>query len=76
MGDGAKRNKGVVLCTDSFTLKEVILLINILIIKFDLKCTIHNDANKYRIFINKKSLNKILVHIKPHFTKNFLYKIS
>jgi LAGLIDADG DNA endonuclease family len=67
MGDGAKRNKGVILCTDSFTFKEVILLINILKIKFDLNCTIHNDANKYRIFINKKNLNKILNEIKPYF---------
>jgi len=76
MGDGSKRNKGIVLCTDSFSLKEVILLINILFIKFDLNCTIHNDCNKYRIFINKISFKKLLVHIKPYFTNNFLYKIS
>jgi hypothetical protein len=76
MGDGAKRNKGVILCTDSFSLKEVILLMNILKIKFDLDCTIHNDGNKYRIFINKKSLNKIYNNIKPYFDDIFLYKIK
>jgi hypothetical protein len=76
MGDGAKRNKGIILCTDNFTLKEVILLMNILIIKFDLECTIHNDGGKYRIFINKKSLNNILAKIKPYFEDHFLYKIS
>jgi hypothetical protein len=47
MGDGAKRNKGVILCTDNFSLKEIILLINILKIKFDIDCTIHNDNNKH-----------------------------
>ena len=76
MGDGAKRNKGIVLCTDSFTLKEVILLMNILTIKFDLNCSIHNDGNKYRIFINNISLNKILNKIKPYFDNHFLYKIT
>lgn len=76
MGDGAKRNKGLVLCTDNFTLKEVILLMNILIIKFDLYCTIHNDGNKYRLFISKKYLNKIVSEIKPYFEDQFLYKIS
>ena len=30
MGDGAKLNKGLVLCTDSFTIQEVVLLINVL----------------------------------------------
>jgi hypothetical protein len=29
MGDGARRNKGIILCTDRFTLQEVVLLINI-----------------------------------------------
>mgnify|MGYP004722475207 CR=1 FL=1 len=32
MGDGAKRNKGLTLCTDSFTLNEVIILMNILVV--------------------------------------------
>jgi LAGLIDADG DNA endonuclease family len=76
MGDGAKRNKGVILCTDNFSFKDIILLINILKIKFDLDCTIHNDNNKYRIFINKNSLNKIYNNIKPYFEDMFLYKIK
>jgi LAGLIDADG DNA endonuclease family len=76
MGDGAKRNKGVILCTDNFSLKEIILLINILKIKFNIDCTIHKDNNKHRIFINKKSLNKIYNNIKPYFDNKFLYKIN
>jgi hypothetical protein len=50
MGDGAKKNKGLTLCTDSFTLKENILLINMLNIKFNLICTLHKEKNKYRIY--------------------------
>ena len=41
-GDGSSRNKGVSLITHGFTLKEVILLFNILIIKFDIQPTIYS----------------------------------
>ena len=34
--DGAKRNKGLTLCTDNFSLQEVVLLINIFIINFNI----------------------------------------
>jgi len=76
MGDGSKRNKGITLCTDSFTIQEVVLLINILIIKFNIKPTIHKEKKNYRIYINNSDLNKILPFIKPYFINSFLYKIS
>lgn len=41
-GDGSSRNKGVSLITYGFSLKEVILLMNILIIKFDIQPTIYS----------------------------------
>jgi len=66
MGDGSKRNKGITLCTDNFTLQEVILLINMLIIKFNISPTLHKNENKYKIYINNKDLNKLLPFIKPH----------
>lgn len=76
-GDGAKRNKGgIVLCTDYFSLKEVVLLMNLLLIKFNIKSTVHVDNGKARIYINKLELNKIKHLIKPYFVKSFLYKIS
>lgn len=76
MGDGSKRNKGITLCTDGFNLKEVIILVNILIINFQINPTIHKEKKYYRIYINKKDLDKIYTHIKPHFVDSFLYKIS
>lgn len=75
-GDGAKRNKGIILCTDCFSIIEVVLLMNILLIKFNIKSTIHFDNNKPRIFINKVELDKIKHQIKPYFVKRFLYKIT
>jgi rRNA maturation endonuclease Nob1 len=76
-GDGAKRNKGgIVLCTDCFSVKEVVLLMNILLIKFNIKSTIHVDNGKPRIYINKVELDKFKHLIKPYFVNSFLYKIS
>lgn len=40
MGDGAKLNKGLILCTDSFTVQELITLMNVLKIKYDINSTI------------------------------------
>lgn len=75
-GDGNKHRKALVLNTQSFTLKEVILLINILIIKFDIKPTLQNDRGYYRIYVNRKDLNKIKHQIYPYFVDFFLYKIN
>jgi hypothetical protein len=76
MGDGSKRNKGITLCTDSFSDKEVVLLMNIMKIKFNINSTIHREKNKPRIYINNKELLKVLYYIKPYFVKSMLYKLS
>ena len=76
MGDGAKKNKGITLCTDSFSFKEVVLLMNILKIKFDINSTMHLEKSKPRIYINYSELQKILPSIKPYIVKSMLYKLS
>jgi len=86
-GDGSKSNKGLILCTDSYSIKEVIILMNILKIKFQIDSSIHYHTsiapdNKIikkkvpRIYINGKNLNKIKPFIKPYFVKSMLYKID
>lgn len=76
-GDGAKHNNGIVLCTDGFTIKEVVFLINILYIKFDIKPRKHMTSiyNYPRITISKKDMLKIRPFILPYFVDHFLYKI-
>ena len=87
MGDGSKTGKGLLLCTDSFSIKEVVILINILKIKFNIDSSIHYHTsispnkkiikNKIpRIYINENNLNKIKPFIKPYFVKSMLYKIN
>ena len=73
---GCKRAKGLILCTDNFNLQEVVLLVNILILKFDINPTIQKEKNKFRIYINEKNLIKIKPFILPYFVDHFLYKIN
>jgi len=54
IGDGSSLNGGITICTDNYSYKDVVLIINILKLKFDLNCTIH--YSKYRNFEGTKLL--------------------
>lgn len=74
-GDGARHNKGIILCTDGFTIKEVIFQMDILRIKFAIKPTLYMVNCYPRIHIFRKDLLKLRPKIAPYFVKHFYYKI-
>jgi len=83
MDDGYKSDNGVVLCTDSFTLDEVNLLVSVLKDNFDLIATINRKAKKgkligWRIRISGESENrdKLLSIVKPYFIPCMFYKLN
>jgi hypothetical protein len=77
MGYGSFTRKGLILCTDSFSIKEVVLLINILIIKYDINCVIQYNTKKYpRIYIRKESMYKLRKIVLPYMHKSMLYKLG
>lgn len=51
---------------------------NVLIIKYNLKCTLHKSSNKkvYRIYISRKSLDKLKKIVKPYLIPSMLYKLG
>ena len=55
MGDGSKQKNGLDLNTQSYTLKEVIFLSNILRIKFNLNPGIHKSKPDKSIYKNKSN---------------------
>jgi len=75
MGDGTAVSSGIRICTDSFTLKDVVRLINVLIIKYRLKCTLHMSDNKPRIFISSKSMDLLTSFINPYIIPSMKYKL-
>lgn len=75
-GDGKFDRSGLILCTDSYSIQDVLRLINVLIIRYDLKCSIHNPKKgHYRIYISKKSIPKLRKLVLPYIVPSMLYKL-
>ena len=80
MGDGNKQKKGLELSTQSYTLKEVILLSNILRIKFNLNPRLHQSKPDKSIY-KKSSLylensSSSLINYKIYLNSEDLNKIK
>nr|YP_009517165.1 LAGLIDADG homing endonuclease [Blastosporella zonata]YP_009517208.1 LAGLIDADG homing endonuclease [Blastosporella zonata]AYE93103.1 LAGLIDADG homing endonuclease [Blastosporella zonata]AYE93106.1 LAGLIDADG homing endonuclease [Blastosporella zonata] len=76
MDDGYKSNKGFYICTESFSLGEHEVLINILRNKFELECSYHKTTNGPRLYIFSSSRDKLLELIKPYLLTHFFYKFK
>lgn len=77
MGDGSKQRHGLILCTDSYSIQDVVRLINVLIIKYDLICSIReHKEGQYRIYISQKSMHLLKSIVEPHMIPSMMYKIN
>jgi hypothetical protein len=58
MGDGTFKSKGISICTDSYTIQDTVRLMNVLILRYELKCTLQKASNGlgYRIYISRHSV--------------------
>jgi len=77
MGDGrAFKSGGISLCTDSYSIEDIVRLMNVLIIRYGLKCSIHmHREGHYRIYVSKNSLDTLRDIIKPYIIPSMYYKI-
>jgi hypothetical protein len=69
------------LCTDNFTKEEVLRLIEVLHVKYDIKATINQRTNpgdviKWRIRISKLSMDKLILLVRPYIISEMLYKLG
>ena len=77
MGDGSVERSSLIICTDSYTLKDVVRMINVLIIKYRLECSLRfHRPNQPRIYIKEKSMPLIRDIVKSHMCSSMLYKIK
>jgi len=74
--DGTKTGKGLTLQTQSFTIKECVFIISILIHKFNLKCSLHFQRNLPVIYISTKSMKNLQPYIIPYICKSMRYKLN
>lgn len=77
MGDGSVQRHGLIICTDSYSLQDVVRLINVLIIKYRVECTIRTPReNQYRIYIREGSMDLLREIVEPHMCSTMLFKIK
>ena len=78
MGDGKLNNgSGLVLCTDSFTIPEVVHLMNVLMIKYRLECTLQfHSPTQPRIYIIRRSMPLLCSIVIPYMHSSMHYKLG
>ena len=73
MDDGNKTSKGIQLNSNAFSDQDLNLLLEVLRVKFELKCSLHS---RNRIYIWSSSIPRFVELIKPHIEDSMKYKIE
>jgi len=77
MCDGSfVKGGGIYLNLQSFKLKELIFIMNIFKIKFNLDCTLHKSRNSYLIYIKIKSVKYLYPYIYKYIVPSIKYKFD
>lgn len=80
MGDGEARQSGLVLCTNSFSVQDVVRLMNVLIVRYGLDCILRlkkqNNKIEYLIYIRQGSMPLLRSLVAPYFHPSMYYKIN
>ena len=77
MGDGSAKQYGLLLCVDSYSVVEVVRLMNVLLIKYNLESTLrYHTPTQPRIYIRQRSMTILRELVKDHIIESMLYKIG
>lgn len=76
MDDGSKCGKGVLICTDSFSLEDVKLLKQVVSTNFKLKVTLRYHCNKWRLYFPSSEMPRFNQLIKHHMVPSMYYKLN
>ena len=79
MDDGSKQNNGLHLNVYAFDSESVNRLMEVLNLKFDLKCTVHKHKSHgmtSRIYIPESSMNNLRTLVMPYILPSIMYKLS
>ena len=77
MGDGSVQRHGLIICTDSYSVQDVVRLINVLIIKYRLNYTLcYHTETQPRRYISGSSILLLQTIVRPHMCPSMHYKIK
>lgn len=76
-GDGAYHpDGGLYLCTDNYSIQDVVRLTSVLIHRYGLDCSLSKHrSEQYRIYVKKNSMGKLQNLVQVHMVDSMLYKI-
>jgi hypothetical protein len=67
---------GLKICTDSYSVQDIVRLMNVLIIRYRLKCSIHyHTPTQPRIYISERSMPLLRTIVRPHIHSSMANKI-
>jgi hypothetical protein len=76
-GERGDSTVGLRICTDSFEVQDIVRLMNVLMIRYGLTCTLHLDRGRFRVYINKSSsVSQLIMIVKPYMVPSMLYKLG
>ena len=76
MGDGSTERHGLIICTDSYSVQDIVRLMNVLVIRYRLKCTLrYHTPTQPRIYISERSMPLLRTIVTPHMCSTMLYKL-
>jgi hypothetical protein len=76
MCDGTRKDNALILQTDCFTIKEVVFILNVLLIKYNIHSTIQFQRNNPVLYIKTASKKRIKNKLIPFKCKSMLYKLG
>jgi len=75
MGDGSAKQYSLKFCTDSYTVPDIIRLMNVLIIRYELDCTLRfHTPTQPRIHIRQNSMPKLRAIVGPYMCQSMRYQ--
>jgi hypothetical protein len=77
MGDGSAQRHGLIICTDSYSVQDVVRLMNVLIIRYRFECTLrYHTPTQPRIYIKQRSMFLLQTIVKPYMHYSMEYKLK
>lgn len=77
MGDGAAKSHGLTLCVDSYSIQDIIRLMNVLIIRYRLEFKFRfSTPSQPRILIRQRSMPLLRAIVSPHMHSSMIYKLG
>jgi hypothetical protein len=80
MGDGEALHHGLAICTNCYSIQDAVKWMNVLMIRYGLKCTIHlkkrDQKVEYMVYIRQNSMSLLRTLVEPYLCFYMLYKLD